>query len=82
MTALTWIILLGGVAIVAVGAYLYGRPRPPREEVFYHYQCRACERKLRYRAARAGKQGICPRCKARFTFPLTPVVEEPKPSDS
>ena len=73
MSALMLILLLGGGAVLAVGAYWFFRPRDPEREVYYHFLCPSCSRKLRYRARKAGKPGQCPRCRTRLTFPATPI---------
>jgi len=82
MTALTGILLLGGVAALAIGSYFFWPPRPAQEEVFYHFQCPACGRKLRFRARRAGKQGICPRCRKRCTYPKSSASAQAQPGGS
>ena len=55
-----------------VGGYFLFRPRQPGEEPYYHFQCPKCQRKLRFRAHKAGHQGMCPRCRTPCTFPVAP----------
>jgi hypothetical protein len=75
------VLLLSGVAIVVGGGYWYLRPRGPKEEVYYHFLCPNCGRKLKYKARKAGQPGVCPRCKKGCTFPHSGVdrIKEHEP---
>ncbi len=64
------VFLLSGVAIILAGGYWFLRLRSPKEEVYYHFLCPNCGRKLKYKARKAGQPGVCPRCKKGCTFPL------------
>ncbi len=67
-------ILLGILAVLAsLGSWLVWSRRP-KEVPFQCFRCPACDQKLRYLAHRAGRTGICPRCKQRCTFPVTSRV--------
>lgn len=62
--------LILAAAAVAVGGYFYFvRNRQPEEETYFHFQCPSCQRKLRFRAHKAGHVGMCPRCRKPCTFP-------------
>ncbi len=63
--------------LVLIGYSLYTRRRSPNDEYLY-MECSHCEQKLRYRAARIGQVGQCPRCKHRLVFPL-PAAAGPAP---
>ena len=69
---ITVLIILGVGAGLAVGGYLFLRSRAEPEELYYRFLCPSCGRKLRYRARKAGRPGMCPRCKQRCTFPAVP----------
>ncbi len=59
-------------AVCLLGAVVYLLYHPPRRTAAdYHYiRCPNCDRKLRYRAERAGEAaGWCPACKAMFVYP-------------
>ena len=47
--------------------------RRPRAATFYHCRCPRCGQKVRYRANRAGRPGICPRCRQGLPLPATPL---------
>jgi hypothetical protein len=72
MDTLTLILLLAGAAVVTGGGYLWMRRPPVRVELYHHFQCPHCSRKLKYKARKAGQPGVCPRCKKGCTFPLVP----------
>jgi hypothetical protein len=61
---------LGLLAGVATTAYLYARwQRQPVEEPFQYFRCAQCNQKLRFKASKAGRPGMCPRCKQRWNLP-------------
>jgi hypothetical protein len=64
-------LLLGALLLYAT----LRRRRPTKEEEFLYMECVRCHQKLRYRLARVGEVGQCPRCKRRQVFP-PPVLEE------
>jgi len=69
MTTTDVLLVLGGVAVVAVVAWVYLRGRTPTEEPFYHFRCPGCRRRLRYRARQVGHKGECSHCGRGLTFP-------------
>jgi len=74
---MTWIpIALISLTVLLAIANLVAwfRSRPSRRtEPVYHFNCPACNQRLRYRARQVGNPGQCPRCKKRWTFPPVPV---------
>ena len=68
---LTLIILLV-LVVLGAGGYWVVRSRAPREDVLCHYRCPNCDKKLRYRASRAGKPAVCPACRVSSTLPPAP----------
>jgi len=82
---LTVILLTGfGIALVATGL-AWARQRPAREEPYYHFRCPDCSQKVRYLASKAGRPGMCPRCRQLLTLPETPqqmLDEQPFPVGS
>jgi uncharacterized paraquat-inducible protein A len=64
------IFLVGTVAIVTVGGYLWSTRRPRGEQEQRWWCCPHCDRKLRYPSTRAGHTALCPGCKRRLTLPL------------
>ena len=73
MGPLTWILVVGVVALGAGGGYLFlrGRRGPAKEE-YEHFSCPSCRQRLRYYPRQAGRPGECPRCHKPITFPGTP----------
>jgi hypothetical protein len=67
-------LLVIAACAAGVGGYFYFRPRQVSEVLYYHFQCPSCQRKLRYRAHKAGHPGMCPRCRKPCTFPLAPTA--------
>ncbi len=66
---LTATIVLGmAAALAAVGCVLV-RARRPRAESLVVFRCPACGQKLRCHASKAGRPGMCPRCRERWTMP-------------
>jgi hypothetical protein len=66
---LTSVIVLGMVAALAAAACVVVRVRRPREEPLVVFRCPACGQKLRSPASKAGRPGMCPRCRERWTMP-------------
>jgi uncharacterized paraquat-inducible protein A len=70
MSTTLWIVVIAGVPLVGLGAYLFWRSQQPRQEqAFEHFKCPHCKQRLRYLPKQAGNQGQCPRCKRSITFP-------------
>jgi hypothetical protein len=67
-------LVLTGVALSATGAFLGLRVRGSRVEEVHRFRCPGCTQKLRYAASRAGRTGMCPRCRKRWTFPSNPEI--------
>jgi DNA-directed RNA polymerase subunit RPC12/RpoP len=65
-------IVLAVVAVLVVGGvgYLFVRRRGPEEPSVFYYTCKTCKRKFSYKKPQMGHQGMCPRCKERFIFPV------------
>jgi hypothetical protein len=57
--------LLFGIAGMLLSTHI----RNPRDEKLYHFRCTSCGQKLRYLASKAGRAGMCPRCRTKCTFP-------------
>jgi len=74
MNTVLLIVLVLAACAAGLGGYKYFRSRPPGEEAYYHFQCPSCQRKLRFRARKAGQPGMCPRCRKPCTFPLAPTA--------
>jgi hypothetical protein len=63
-------VLATSVVLVGIGYWLV-HARSAQEGRFQSFRCPGCGQKLRYLTEKAGRIGICPRCKARCTFPAT-----------
>jgi DNA-directed RNA polymerase subunit RPC12/RpoP len=61
-------LVLGIVIIGAAGACLWIRAHPQGEGILL-FRCGACGQKLRCQASKAGRAGMCPRCRQRWTLP-------------
>jgi hypothetical protein len=64
-------IALGVVALLTAG-YAWARFRPQPEEPFLVWRCPGCDQKIRYLSEKAGRPALCPRCKHKWTLPMTP----------
>jgi hypothetical protein len=74
-------LILGIAAALAVAGLFWARSRGGVAEEVYSFRCPGCQQKLRYAAHKAGRRGICPRCKAGCTYPTEPgSVEPPAPT--
>jgi DNA-directed RNA polymerase subunit RPC12/RpoP len=62
-------LVLGTLIISAAGAYLWIRAHPSQGEGTLLFRCAACGQKLRCQASKAGRAGMCPRCRQRWTVP-------------
>jgi hypothetical protein len=72
-------LILGIVAALTLAGFYWARSRPGAQVSMYSFRCPGCQRKLRYAAHKAGRRGICPRCKAPCTYPAEPGPVEPPP---
>lgn len=57
-----------GVA-AAAGMIHWVRLYKPAKDPYRHFRCPGCEQKLRCRASKAGRGGMCPRCGLLWTLP-------------
>ena len=60
---------LAVVLAVGVGIYLYLKGRPKQEEMFSHFRCPKCRRRLRYNERQVGHKGKCSNCSNEVIFP-------------
>jgi hypothetical protein len=60
-----FVLLLVANVVVA----MRGRLKQGKEEVFFHYNCPKCRRKLRYRERQIGSLARCPLCERPIVFP-------------
>jgi DNA-directed RNA polymerase subunit RPC12/RpoP len=69
------LLVFGALALVAsvAAAYWYRQANTrPKEEPLLYFRCVGCNQKLRFKASKAGRPGMCPRCRHRWRLP-TPV---------
>jgi DNA-directed RNA polymerase subunit RPC12/RpoP len=66
---LTVLILLGTTAALSVGGCVVYRSRRAEKMARVLFRCPACGQKLRCLASKAGRPGMCPRCRERWTLP-------------
>ena len=66
------ILLFGLIVLAAVRTFWKMQSRGPRAETFLLFRCPRCGQKVRYLAAKAGRDALCPRCLQRWTLPTTP----------
>jgi PHP family Zn ribbon phosphoesterase len=69
MDATIVLVALGVAAALAVGVYLYLRGRSPQEELYSHFRCPKCQRRLRYQTRQVGHKGKCSNCGNDVIFP-------------
>jgi predicted RNA-binding Zn-ribbon protein involved in translation (DUF1610 family) len=69
---LIWLLVLAVIGAAAFAVYRFLKAQAPRAEPYFRFLCPHCGRKLHYRAHKAGREGLCPRCKRRCTFPIVP----------
>jgi len=72
-TTTSVLVVLGAALALAAAAWASRRLRAPRAELFRHFRCPGCRRRLRYRARQVGHAGQCSRCGGRIVFP--PLTE-------
>jgi hypothetical protein len=69
------LVVLGLLVGSGLGIYLYTCwSREPAEEPFQYFRCDQCQAKLRFKISKAGRPGMCPRCKQRWNLPAASVV--------
>jgi hypothetical protein len=62
-------IVIGGLAVAIY--YIQHREVNPASGPYVHFRCPFCNKKLRFPASKAGKPGMCPCCRRRWTMPAT-----------
>jgi hypothetical protein len=74
--------LLVMAIIVAAGlGWLWAKSRQAEtSEPFFTLRCPDCGQKVRYRASRAGRTALCPRCKRPARLPFSPPVVGAQPA--
>jgi hypothetical protein len=70
----TIVVITGAVAVVAVvGLLVYLRvrrnARRAEGEVYHHFLCPGCRRRLRFQMRQVGRKGACSHCGKALTFP-------------
>jgi len=68
---LTVVLLVACLAALAAAKFAWVRWRPGDEETYHRFRCPGCGQKVRYRAWKAGRPGMCPRCRRHWTLPAT-----------
>jgi hypothetical protein len=66
-----WILIVG-LAVGAVGV-VWARTRRSTAVQFEFFRCHSCGQKIRYLSSKAGRTGMCPRCKERWTLAKSPA---------
>jgi len=66
------VLLLGTVAALSAGGFVWLRPRGASGPESQSWRCPRCARKLRYSPRLAGRPAVCPGCKRRLTLPDAP----------
>lgn len=69
MDMLGWSLAIGSALLVGVIAVVLYLRRPPEEQELIYYRCKDCGKRLGYKKRQVGHQGMCPRCRHKFTFP-------------
>jgi hypothetical protein len=64
--------IFGILATINVVVIVRSRMNANPEEVFYHINCRKCDRKVRYRDRQINQFARCPACKTLMRFPEPP----------
>src|SRR6266404_5441565 len=62
-------LVVGTITALATGTYFYIRPRAASNRAFQTFRCAQCGQKLRFLASKAGRAGMCPRCRKQWTLP-------------
>jgi hypothetical protein len=68
-TTTTLVLLVLGALATAAVVWVRLRLWAPKEEEFYHFRCRGCRRRLRYRRVQEGHTGKCSHCGQALIFP-------------
>ena len=63
------LVVVGVLAVLAVGVFLFLRGRTQQEEAFSHFRCPKCSRRLRYQSRQVGRKGKCSNCGSDVIFP-------------
>ncbi len=69
MMTVPLIVLLVVIAVAALAVYWKMNSHSRNEGQFHVFRCPRCGQKLRYLTSKAGRAGMCPRCRQRWTFP-------------
>ena len=72
MNTLLTLMAMALVASVGVAYWHMQAGARPKEEPLLYFRCAGCNQKLRFKASKAGRPGMCPRCRHRWRLP-TPV---------
>jgi hypothetical protein len=58
------------IAVLGIAIYYVQHREPgPDSGPYVHFRCPFCNKKLRFPAKKAGKPGMCPCCRRRWTMP-------------
>jgi hypothetical protein len=64
--------LLGTLATAGAVLFTWRARRNRPVEALHFFRCPACHQKVRYRASKAGRPAMCPRCLEKWTLPDSP----------
>jgi hypothetical protein len=62
-------LIAAGAVILMFAAFVLLRRAMKEPEPSYHFQCKHCRQKLRYRAESQGRRIMCPQCLRPCTVP-------------
>ena len=65
-------LILLAATTLAGAALLWARRRGVRAETYQLFRCPGCDQKVRYPASKAGRAGVCPRCRHPWVLPVAP----------
>ncbi len=74
-------LILFAATVLTAAALIWAWKRAVRQESLQLSRCPDCGQKVRYRGSKAGRPGVCPRCRHRWTLPATPQ-QLPQPTHS
>lgn len=63
------LVIVGVLAALGVGVFLFLRGKPQHEEAYSHFRCPKCRRRLRYISRQVGRKGKCSNCGGDVLFP-------------
>jgi LPXTG-motif cell wall-anchored protein len=63
------LVIVGAIAALGVGVFMFLRKRRHVEEEFSHFRCPKCRRRLRYVSRQVGHKGQCSHCHTDLIFP-------------